>query len=160
MPMGNDFVSFLILAKRNTYASGIQPSAASRTASHDLPYQEGEFQYLDTYLGGFHFIGEEAVWKGGVALWGMNYYGWMLAHTVPEGFGEFLKEVLLHLPDEAPYRGPAEYRDAGVVIRGKTICTKGLKFSPNISRSMFVSSVLPTPDGPANNAPPRRFSTA
>jgi len=112
MPFGSDFVSFLIRAKRNTYASGIQPSAGSRTASHDLPYQEGKYQYLDTYLGGFHFIGEEAVWKGGVALWGMNYYGTMLAPTIPEGFGQFLKDALIRLPNEAPYRGPAEYRDA------------------------------------------------
>jgi hypothetical protein len=112
MPFDNAFTSFLIRAKRNTYASGIQPSAASRTASHDLPYQEGEYQYLDTYLGGFHFIGEEAVWEEGVPLWGMNYYGWMLAHSVPDGFGQFLKNALLQVPNEAPYRGPADYRDA------------------------------------------------
>ena len=37
---------------------------------------------------------------------------------------------------------------------------KGVKSSPSAPRSMVVTRVLPTPDGPASSAAPRRFSTA
>jgi hypothetical protein len=109
--MNKDFVPFLIRAKQATYASGISPSASSRTGSHDLPYAEGEYAYLDTYLGGFKFVGEEAVWKAGKPVWGMNYYGWMVSTSIPVGFSEFLKKALRHVPEDAPYRGPEEYSE-------------------------------------------------
>jgi hypothetical protein len=105
----NEIVPFLLRAKRSTYAAGVQPMQSSRPASHDLPYQEGEWLYLDTYLGGLRFIGEEAVWRDDKPLWGMNYYGWMLVDEIPDGFSVFLKEALMQVPQDAPYRGPAKY---------------------------------------------------
>jgi hypothetical protein len=106
------FVPFLLRAKKNTYAAGDGGKVAStRPASHDLSYQEEDWAYLDTYLGGFAFIGEEAVWWGGKPIWGMNYYGTMTVDTIPDGFSPFLKQALLRVPAEAPYRGPAVYAE-------------------------------------------------
>ena len=104
-----EFISFLIRAKQATYASGRAPDASSRPNSHDLHYKEGEYTYIDTYLGGFHFAGEEAVWLQAKVIWGMNYYGKMLVETIPDGFGEFLKEALMHVPADRPYRGPGDF---------------------------------------------------
>lgn len=107
------FVPFLLRAKRSTYAAGDQGQvASSRLASHDLAYQDGIYQYLDTYLGGFSFVGEEAVWKANVPVWGMNYYGTMTPaanDSIPEGFSDFLKLALRNVPPEAPYRGPSRF---------------------------------------------------
>ena len=103
------FITFLIHAKQHTYAAGGELSASSRPASHDLQYSEGDVLYIDTYLGGFHFIGEEAVWEKGLPVWGMNYYGKMLVEKVPEGFGEFLKSALMRVPRETPFRGPKDH---------------------------------------------------
>jgi hypothetical protein len=104
----NDFIQFLLRAKRATYAGGDQGQvASSRTVSHDLAYREGQFAYLDTYLGGFAFIGEEAVWQAEKPVWGMNYYGTMTTDEIPPGFSDFLKLALRSAPVEAPYRGPA-----------------------------------------------------
>jgi hypothetical protein len=105
------FRSLLIRAKQNTYASGNPATASSRPQSHDLDYSEGRYHYIDTYLGGFHFIGEEAVWENDIPVWGMNYYGKMLVEEIPQRFGEFLKAALLRVPKQAPYRGPADYQD-------------------------------------------------
>jgi hypothetical protein len=102
------FVKFLIKAKQNTYAGSGVLSQASRTASKDLTFREGDWHYLDTYLGDFHFIGEEAVWYKQIPVWGMNYYGRMLVEKIPPGFGEFLKSALLQVPPEMPFRGPEE----------------------------------------------------
>jgi len=107
---------FLITAKRATYASSDDAGQlagahqpASRPASHDLAYREGDLFYLDTYLGGFSFAGEEAVWQKDIPLWSMNYYGTMLIETIPDGFGQFLKLCLRQIPPFAPFRGPASF---------------------------------------------------
>jgi hypothetical protein len=109
MMISEGFIPFLIRAKRNTYASGIAPSYSSRPCSHDLQYAESPFLYIDTYLGGIHFIGEEAVWENGVNIWGMNYYGKMLTDRIPEGFSPFLKTSMRQVSPDAPYRGPAQF---------------------------------------------------
>ena len=103
------FIDFLLRAKRATYAAGGEESAPSRPGSHDLRYEEdGGWLYVDSYLGGERFIGEEAVWKDGVPVWAMNYSG----RVAGKGFdGDFLKAALLRVPESAPYRGPIEYQD-------------------------------------------------
>ena len=142
--MDTTFLPFLLRAKRATYASSDdadqlagaqQPS--SRPASHDLAYREGDLFYLDTYLGGFSFAGEEAVWRSDVPLWSMNYYGTLLVDSVPDEFGHFLKSALREAPADAPYRGPAHFEsgrydyacswegDAGFFHGQETICLDG-----------------------------------
>lgn len=110
-----EFLPFLLRAKKSTYASGDAGNgvASSRPTSHDLAYREGDWLYYDTYLGGFAFAGEEAVWKNGVPQWSMNYYGSMTVPEIPAGFGDFLKLALRQVPPEAPYRGPAYVEQGG-----------------------------------------------
>jgi hypothetical protein len=106
----SQFIPFLVRAKKSTYAAGAAAQVeSSRPASHDLAYQEGEWAYLDTYLGGYAFLGEEAVWQAGVPLWGMNYAGTMTIAGIPDGFGDFLKLALRAVAPEAPFRGPAAF---------------------------------------------------
>lgn len=104
----NQFVKFLIKAKQNTYAGSGAMTQSSRTASKDLSFREGNWSYLDTYVGDFHFIGEEVVWYEHTPIWGMNYFGRMLVEKIPPGFVTFLKEILLQVPPEMPFRGPEE----------------------------------------------------
>jgi hypothetical protein len=116
-----EFIPFLQRAKSSTYAASENApelfSAPSRTQSHDLAYREGDWAYLDSYLGGLSFIGEEAVWHCGQPVWGMNYYGAMLPNGqvdgAPEGFSGFLKLALSNPPADAPYRGPAALEQGG-----------------------------------------------
>ena len=106
--MDQDILSFLLRAKKNTYAAHGAEVPASRPNSHDLMYAEGELQYIDTYIGGLQFAGEEAVWKGGVPVWSMNYCG----RVLDAGFdGDFLKRALFLVPQERPYRGPETYAE-------------------------------------------------
>ncbi|HWQ04578.1 MAG TPA: DUF5680 domain-containing protein [Longilinea sp.] len=103
-----EFLQFLLLAKKSTYAAGADSSGSSRPASSDLTFEQGDFLYFDTYLGSRDFIGEEAVWFRGQPIWGMNYHGIMLVEAVPEGFVEILHAALKLAPPEAAYRGPSE----------------------------------------------------
>lgn len=101
-----EIVSFLIRAKRNTYAGKGNEVKGSRPASHDFCYEEGNLKYYDTYLGGEKFAGEEAVWLNEKPVWCMNYAGRVLGENFS---GDFLKEALYHVPEDMPYRGPAIY---------------------------------------------------
>ena len=104
--MDQSIVSFLIRAKQATYAGKGAETASSRTGSHDLVYRENNLMYYDTYLGGDRFAGEEALWISDVPYWSMNYIGRVTGSPFS---GDFLKEALLHVPEDKPYRGPEKY---------------------------------------------------
>jgi len=106
--INEDTINFLCRAKKATYAGKGAEVPSSRPNSHDLEYIEGNFKYFDTYLGGEKFAGEEALWIDNTPVWSMNYIG----RIVGEGFsGDFLREVLLLVPKERPYRGPMVYQN-------------------------------------------------
>ena len=100
-------IDFLLFAKRNTYAAKHNETKAFRKNSHDYCYEdENGYAYYDTYLGGERFAGEEAVWHHEAPVWSMNYAG----RVIGEHFsGDFLKEALLHVPADKPFRGPEMY---------------------------------------------------
>ncbi|HBA04821.1 MAG TPA: transcriptional regulator, partial [Clostridium sp.] len=60
----------------------------SRPNSHDLEYTEGTLKYIDTYIGGEKFAGEEAIWQDDTPFWSMNYIGRILDERF---LGSFLK---------------------------------------------------------------------
>lgn len=101
---GDDWLDFMIRAKQATYAKKQGKVASSRPSSHDYQYQEGDYLYLDSFVGSEFFGGEECVYKNNVPLYVMNYYG----KVVDEAFnGDFLKEALMLVSRDYPFRGPA-----------------------------------------------------
>ena len=101
-----EIISFLIKAKRATYAGKGSETSPSRPLSHDFVYRDGDYMYYDTYLGGERFAGEEALWIGNSPYWSMNYAGRVIGNDFS---GDFLKEALRNVPAERPFRGPARY---------------------------------------------------
>ncbi len=104
----DNIIEFLCRAKKVTYAGKGAKVESSRPKSHDFEHSEGELKYIDTYLGGEIFLGEEGIWKDNTPIWVMNYKGRVLG----EGFsGDFLKETLALVNKEMPYRGPLVYEN-------------------------------------------------
>lgn len=103
----NEIIHFLCRAKRETYAANAPQSSPSRKHSHDLILEEGDFFYMDTYLGGEKFAGEEALWIRDIPYWSMNYCGRVLGDNFS---GDFLKEALGEVPADKPFRGPMLYQ--------------------------------------------------
>lgn len=102
-----DIRTFLVRAKNSTYAAGENEVLPSKPNSHDFRYAEDDYLYMDTYLGGQKFIGEECVWIKNNAVWAMNYYG----QSLNENFNiTFLKEALSHVSVSVPFRGPEFYQ--------------------------------------------------
>lgn len=103
----NEIAAFLVLAKKNTYAAKKNQVKSSRMNSHDFKYEnDSGYVYYDTYLGGEQFVGEEAVWFHQSPVWSMNYAGRIIGDHFS---GDFLKEALMAVPEELPYRGPEIY---------------------------------------------------
>lgn len=102
-----DIRNFLVRAKNNTYVTGENETMPSQPGSHDFRYEDDDYLYIDTYLGGQKFIGEERVWAGDHAVWAMNYYG----QSLNENFDNaFLKEALSYVSVSMPFRGPEFYQ--------------------------------------------------
>lgn len=101
-----DIIEFLLRAKKSSYAAKGVEEKASRPNSHDLIYLENEYMYIDTYLGGHNFIGEEGIWIKQKPYWGMNYTGRVLDKQFSSGF---LKDALMKVSQVYPYRGPLLY---------------------------------------------------
>ena len=112
--MDNRIIEFLIRAKKATYAGKGAETASSRTGSHDLVYKEDDLMYYDTYLGGNKFAGEEALWIADKPYWSMNYAGRVTGDNFS---GDFLKEALLNVPFEKPFRGPDTYTDGDYTFK-------------------------------------------
>lgn len=98
----------LVRAKIKTYAGKGMESPSSRPCSHDLQYREGDYLYIDSYLGGELFSGEEAVWIKEVPVFAMNYSGRV---TDDDFSGDFLKAALSAVETNEPYRGPRTYSE-------------------------------------------------
>lgn len=67
--INEEVIVFLCLAKKATYAGICGEIKSSRPNSHDLEYVQGDLKYIDTYLGGEQFSGEEALWKDDIPFW-------------------------------------------------------------------------------------------
>lgn len=112
--MKNELYSFLIEAKKQTYANeNVKKLASSRKGSHDYEYSNGDMLYHDTYFGGTYFMGEEVVYKSNdTPIWGMNYYGVTIDDDLSEdAIDKALRPALMLVgsDDVIPVRGPKEY---------------------------------------------------
>ena len=99
----DELIEFRLEANVNTYAAYKNEVDGSRPASHDFKYERGDYMYIDTYVGGEEFAGEEAVWKNGTTVYAMNYMGRVMDDKFS---GDFLKEALRAADKKMPYRGP------------------------------------------------------
>jgi hypothetical protein len=110
-----DLNSFIVRAKGNTYVgNGVSapPSRnASRAASHDLVFEDGDWSYRDSYFGGTDFLGQETVWLRGEPTWAMNYYGYVLRPDLIDSdrAGETIMGALSAMYTEGRFLGGFEW---------------------------------------------------
>ena len=103
----DDLHNFILAAKAATYVGDGQSAPSCRPESHDLPYQAGDFRYLDSYFGGSDFIGQEIVYDQGTPVWGMNYYGVLLKPEIISAaeVGRMIKDSLSLMYREGKFLG-------------------------------------------------------
>lgn len=105
-------VDFLLKARRKIYRSGASPVESSVPTSYDLEYQEDEYYYRLTSLGGLYTVTQERVWKNEKPVWALN----IISRIVSDGFqGSFLREALLQINHTFPFRGPQEFKQGDYI---------------------------------------------
>ena len=115
----DNYINFLIEAKKNTYANGNMLKTTSlRQGSNDYHFEskigDKKAIYHDTYFGGKKFIGEEVVYLDSEEpFWGMNYYGYSLNDDEYEkAIANALRPALMQVGIDKkvlPLRGPSKF---------------------------------------------------
>ncbi|HAS61125.1 MAG TPA: hypothetical protein DCS35_00290 [Vibrio sp.] len=77
-----ELYQFIVEAKANAYVARAPKCLPYRLGSHDIQYQNGLFQYMDSYFGGTDFLGQEVVYFDNEPIWAMNYYGKILTPDI------------------------------------------------------------------------------
>ncbi|MBR0703030.1 hypothetical protein JQ599_24200 [Bradyrhizobium diazoefficiens] len=122
----HDLAAFLVEAKRRTYA-GLDDDATVATpllaGSKQLEHRAPPYAYRDIYFGMGFFVGQETVSRDDRVIWSMSYSGGVGAKiTDRETFlaiYKFLRQALLGVPVEEPYRGPRRFEHDGMVYRNE-----------------------------------------
>lgn len=106
---------FLVLAKADSYAADDERRIRKlEDGGSEASHGQGRFLYRDRWYGEARFTGEEVVWREGRPCWTMNFFG-AADPSAPAEFPHFHKRALRHVPPEAPFRGPALYREGDLV---------------------------------------------
>lgn len=134
-----ELCKFLVKAKKSTYAAG---EKAKKTIGEDksttLVFEDRDWKYHDNYFGGEPFGGREVVFLKNEPVYIMTYYGWA-AESISdyEKVYGVLQKALSLIPEDRPFRGPTEYREADFIYRNlstgeidnfsgeETICQSG-----------------------------------
>lgn len=103
---------FLVASNKAGYAGGEQKKWIKEAdGSTTIPFEKGEWRSNDNYFGGEPYGGRIVVFHKDQPVWMMVYYGF-----VAEGIGAdpvygILRNALMRMPEEAPFRGPGEYEE-------------------------------------------------
>lgn len=109
----DELKSFLVKAKKATYASGDESAKIiNDDKSTTLIFEDGDWKYHDNYFGGEPYGGREVVFFQGAPVYIMTYYGWVdeRAENVKEIYS-ILQKALTLIPEDKPYRGPKELNE-------------------------------------------------
>lgn len=104
---------FLILAKKNTYASDALKTPSKCLLSKNYCFEWADFRYEDQYFGEITDVGEEIVWYQGIPIWGMGYRGGVHKsyQSETESAYQFLKQALRQPEVTFPIRGPRQIQN-------------------------------------------------
>lgn len=120
----HDLAAFLVGAKRRTFA-GLDDDATVATpllaGSKQLEHRAPPYAYRDIYFGMGFFVGQENVSRDDRVIWSMSYSGGVRAEIRDRdtflAIYKFLRQALLGVRVERPYRGPPLFEQAGMIYR-------------------------------------------
>ena len=121
-----DLAAFLVEAKRRTYA-GLDDDATVATpllaGSKQLEHRAPPYAYRDIYFGMGFFVGQETVSRDDRVIWSMSYSGGVGGDITDRdnflAIYKFLRQALLGVRAEEPFRGPRLFEQEGVVYRNE-----------------------------------------
>ena len=135
--MKNELTNFLVEAKRKGYAGEDSEWTKLKNGERQFNFDKNPFTYRDSYIlsdSKKSFSGRELVWRRNKAVWTMNYQGIILPSSIRTSVDEiykFLRKSLREIPEEFPFRGPANFEDGDFTYRnilsGDLECFSGIE---------------------------------
>jgi hypothetical protein len=122
----HDLAAFLVEAKRRTYAGLDDDATVARpllAGSKQLEHHAPPYAYRDIYFGMGFFVGQETVSRDERVIWSMSYSGGARGEITDRdtflAIYKFLRQALLAISVEEPYRGPRLFELARMVYRNE-----------------------------------------
>lgn len=107
---------FLIDSNRAGYAGGKEKKWIKESdGSTTIPFEKGPWRSHDNFFGGEPYGGRTIVFYQRKPCWIMVYYGWVERGVETDPVYAVLRNALMRMPKEAPYRGPKEYKEGTYV---------------------------------------------
>lgn len=106
---------FLIDSNKAGYATGEEKQWVKEAdGSTTIPFEKNEWRSHDNFFGGEPYGGRVAVFHRNKALWIMVYYGWVVEGVDINPVYKILRNALMRMPEDAPFRGPKEYKEGNI----------------------------------------------
>jgi len=106
----NRLKEFIFAANLSGYAGGKAKNWTKEAdRSTTIKFEKGDWLYLDNFYGGEPYGGRTIVFFQNQPIWIMVYYGWVEPTINPKEVYPFLREALLQMPQDAPFRGPKKF---------------------------------------------------
>jgi len=103
---------FLINSNKAGYAGGQEKKWIKESdGSTTIPYTQGDWKSHDNFFGGEPYGGRVVVSYQDKPVWMMVYYGWVADGVATDPVYAILRGALKQLPEDAPFRGPKEYKE-------------------------------------------------
>lgn len=114
--MNKDLKQFLIDSNKAGYAGGEEKQWVKESdGSTTIPFKEGQWSSHDNFFGGEPYGGRTIIFYKDKPFWMMVYYGRVEEGIEPNKVYQVLKNALIQMPENYPYRGPREYKDGDYV---------------------------------------------
>lgn len=105
----NDLSQFLFDSNQAGYATGEEKQWIKETdGSTTIPFSKGSFSSHDNFFGGEPYGGRLVVSLEGHPVWIMVYYGRVEPTADTDAVYKILRQALMHMPSNAPFRGPSD----------------------------------------------------
>ncbi|MCA9371857.1 hypothetical protein KC726_03070 [Candidatus Woesebacteria bacterium] len=102
---------FLLAANRAGYAGGKEKQwKHEKDHSTTIVFEKGLWKSYDNFFGGEPYGGRSVVFYQNKPVWIMVYYGWVKKGEDTNKIYEILREALMLMPKDHPFRGPKEYK--------------------------------------------------
>ncbi len=103
---------FLIDSNNAGYAGGERKAWIKESdGSTTIPFEKGEWRSSDNFFGGEPYGGRTIVFYQNKPVWLMVYYGWVEGGVEADPVYKVLRNALMRMPEDAPFRGPKEYEE-------------------------------------------------
>lgn len=111
-----NLTQFLVDSNAAGYAGGEEKKWIKETdGSTTIPFEKGQWKSHDNFFGGEPYGGRTVVFYKSKPVWIMVYYGRVVETADPDEIYKTLREALMRMPKDHPYRGPKEYTRDGYV---------------------------------------------